>query len=103
MVREHADALRDGLRRRGALADAGPIVQRAESLDQERRALLQEVESRRAARNALSKEVGERKRQGADVADVFARIEELAGADSAADARLKVVQDELDAALLRIP
>ena len=96
IIREQADLLREALRRRGALDALAPQVDRAESLDRERRLLIQAVEERKAARNASSQEVARRKRAGepADdlvaggraLGDEIARLEgELAGVDGALD------------------
>jgi len=96
IIREQADLLREALRRRGALDALAPLVDRAESLDRERRLLIQAVEERKAARNANSQEVARRKRAGeaADdlvaggraLGDEIARLEgELAGVDGALD------------------
>ena len=54
-IREHPDDVRAGLARRGSDAPLDDIL----SLDAERRGVLQEVESLRAERNAISKEIGE--------------------------------------------
>ena len=50
MVREHIDALRDGMRRRGALSTLSPAIDRAIALDRSRRETIQAVEERKAAR-----------------------------------------------------
>src|SRR5215212_286983 len=68
MVREHIDALRAGMRRRGALDALTPTIDRAIELDRARRETIQAVEERKAARNAVSQQVGQRKRAG-DSAD----------------------------------
>src|SRR3990172_8418127 len=55
LIREHPEAVRRGLARRGADAPLDDIL----ALDAEWRRTLQEVEALRAERNALSKEIGE--------------------------------------------
>ena len=64
MVRDAANALRDGMRRRGKLDAFGPLVERAVALDVERRTAIQAVEQKKAERNAASQEVGKRKKAG---------------------------------------
>ena len=64
MVREHIDALRAGMRRRGALDALSPTIERAVALDRNRRETIQAVEERKAARNAVTQQVGQRKRAG---------------------------------------
>jgi len=77
LLRENIAALRDGMRRRGKLDTLGPLIDRAEVLDRERRALLTQIEDKQAARNAASQDVARRKRAGADAADVIARTRVL--------------------------
>lgn len=62
LLRDNVAALREGMRRRGALETVGPLIDRAEALDRERRVLLQTIEEKKAARNAASQEVARRKR-----------------------------------------
>ena len=50
MVREHIDALRAGMQRRGALDALSPAIDRAAALDKSRRDTIQAVEERKAAR-----------------------------------------------------
>ena len=63
-VRDAVDALSDGMSRRGKLDTLAPLLERAESLGQQRRLYIQAVEERKAARNATSQEVAKRKRAG---------------------------------------
>lgn len=77
LLRENIAALRDGMRRRGKLDTLGPLIDRAEALDRERRALLTQIEEKQAARNAASQDVARRKRAGEDAADVIARTRTL--------------------------
>ena len=77
LLRENIAALRDGMRRRGKLDTLGPLIDRAEVLDRERRALLAQIEDKQAARNAASQDVARRKRAGEDAADVIARTRAL--------------------------
>lgn len=77
LLRENIAALRDGMRRRGKLDTLGPLIDRAEELDRERRHLLTQIEEKQAARNAASQDVARRKRAGEDAADVIARTRTL--------------------------
>ncbi|HKR08048.1 MAG TPA: serine--tRNA ligase, partial [Gemmatimonadaceae bacterium] len=70
MVRENVDALRAGMRRRGVLDTLGPAIDRAVELDKSRRDTIQAVEERKAARNAVSQQVGQRKRAGQSADDL---------------------------------
>ena len=102
MVRDGLEQLREGMRRRGKLEALGDTLTRAETLDRERRALIQAVEERKAARNGMSQEVARRKRageaaddlieQGRALGEEIARLEQERGA---ADASLERILMDL--------
>ena len=102
MIREQTDKVRAALRVLGA--EDAPI-DRVLELDQERRALLVEVEELRARRNAGSKQIGQLMREGRR-AEAEALKAELAAAGERIpqlEERLRQVDAELQDALLRIP
>ena len=72
LVREQLHLLRDGLARREKLDTLGPILDRLEGLERERRALITAVEERKARRNLLTQEVAKRKRAGDDATELVA-------------------------------
>ncbi len=82
-----------------------PLVDQAAALDQENRAIKQEVEELRATKNKLSKSIGALMKAGdkagaeavkAEIAADAARMDELS-------AREKVVEEELHKVMLQIP
>ena len=77
VLREQMPTLRDALARRGALETLTPVLEKAEELEKERRALIQAVEERKAARNTSSQEVAKRKKNGEDASDLITRGREL--------------------------
>jgi seryl-tRNA synthetase len=103
LVRERPEALREALARRQALDAAGPIVDRLESLERERRALIAAVEERKAERNATSQEVAKRKRAGESADELIARGRALGDEIATMDARRAAAEQELEAALLELP
>ncbi|MCX5764435.1 MAG: serine--tRNA ligase [Gemmatimonadetes bacterium] len=103
MVRENADALREGMRRRGKLEQFAPIIDRALELDQDRRTTIQAVEERKAARNTASQEVGRRKKAGENADDLMANTRALGEEITRLEAELAASQGELDAILLEFP
>lgn len=103
MIREQLDQLRDGMRRRGKLDVLEAILARSGDLEQERRRVLQAVEERKAKRNAVSQEVGRRRRRGED-ADALVQQSRAVGEEIAGlDGHLAQTQRALDALLLEIP
>lgn len=103
LVRERPDALRDALARRGALDALAPDLERLDVLERERRALIQQVEERKASRNAGAQEVARRKRAGESADDLIARGRTLGDEIAALDARLADAERALDALLLGLP
>ena len=61
VLRDQLDVLRSAMRRRGKLDTLSASIDRGVALDLERRAMIQAVEERKAARNANSQEVARRK------------------------------------------
>jgi seryl-tRNA synthetase len=103
MVRENIDALRAGLRRRGALDALSPIVDRAITLDKSRRETIQAVEERKAARNAVSQQVGERKRAGEAADDLQQQSRALGDEIARLDSELAATESQLSSILLELP
>jgi seryl-tRNA synthetase len=103
MIREQADVLREGMRRRGKSDTLGPLVDRAEALDRARRAAIQSVEEQKAARNAATQEVARLKKAKENADELVASTRALGESIAAAEKELAVTQDELDAILLELP
>ncbi len=106
MVREHQDALREGMRRRNASETMWPLITEAERLDTDRRAMIFSVEEKKAERNKLSAEVGKLKRNGGDSSEVeslMARARDIGDEISSIEGRLAESQNALDEIMLQIP
>ncbi|MEO8579717.1 MAG: serine--tRNA ligase [Gemmatimonadales bacterium] len=103
MVREHIDALRAGLRRRGVLDALSPTIDRAVALDRSRRETIQAVEERKAARNAVSQQVGQRKRAGEPADDLQQESRALGEEIARLDRELAETEGALSAILLELP
>ncbi len=103
MVRENIDALRAGLRRRGALDALSPILDRATTLETSRRDTIQAVEERKAARNAVSQQVGDRKRAGQSAEDLQQQSRALGDEITRLDRELAETESQLSSILLEIP
>ena len=99
-LREDADAVRAGLRNKGA--DAG-AVDALLALDAQRRERLTEVESLKSERNAVSKEIGARKKRGEDTDPAQAAMRGLGGRIAALDEEVRAIDERLHAGLLAVP
>ena len=103
MVREHIDALRAGMRRRGALDALSPTIDRAVELDRNRRDTIQAVEERKAARNAVTQQVGQKKRAGEAADDLQKQSRDLGDEIARLDRELAQTEGQLNAILLELP
>ncbi len=100
-LRDERDEVVRLLARRGE--DFGPTVDRILELDRGRRAALTEVNELKARRNAVSKEVGRRKREGEDADDLIAEMREVGGAIDRLDAQAADADVAITDALLGLP
>ncbi|WP_282919023.1 serine--tRNA ligase [Levyella massiliensis] len=98
-IREEREAVEKGLSGRSGSFS----VDTALKLDDERRALLKEVESKKAERNQVSKEIPQRKKAGEDVTATIAQMRELGDEISAADEKIRAIEEKLRMELLSIP
>jgi seryl-tRNA synthetase len=103
MLREQIDLLRDGMRRRGALDTVGPIIDQGESLDRERRELIQAADERKALRNTTSAEVARRKRAKESADDLITQGRALGDEIARLEGELSQVEERLRGLLLEIP
>jgi len=103
LIRERLDDLREAMRRRGALGQLAPQLDRCEGLDRERRLLIQAVEERKAARNASSQDVARRKKAGEDAADLIAHGRALGEEIARLDVELAAAEQALDAIVMQVP
>lgn len=103
VFREQVDALRDGLRRRGALDTLAPVVDRGVELERDRRTLIQAVEERKAARNANAQEVAKRKKAKENADDLIAQGRALGDEITALQRDLDATDEQLRSILLEIP
>ena len=103
MLREQVAVLREGMRRRGALEALAPTIDRAESLDRERRTAIQAVDERKALRNLNSQEVARRKRAGEDAEELIAGGRSLGIEIGRLEDELRQIEEELNRLVLWIP
>ncbi len=72
-------------------------------LDNRRRELLQEVEQLRSERNAVSRQVGEKKKKGEDATEIIARMGNVSERIKFLDDDLKQTDEDLDRIVMTIP
>ena len=100
-IRENTAKVKERLALRGTSYDAD--IDEAIALDDQRKALILEVEGRKAQQNKVSKEIPRMKKAGEDVTAIMAEMKELAAAVKDLDAARTEVEAKLRALLLDIP
>jgi len=103
IFREQMDLLRDGLARRGKLESLAPVLERAETLERLRRATIQAVEERKAARNAMTQEVARLKRAGEEAGPLVEQSRALGAGIARLDDERAEAEAGLQAILYEIP
>jgi seryl-tRNA synthetase len=103
MFREQVDTLREGMRRRGKLDALAPIIDRAQSIDADRRGMIQAAEERKAARNRISQEVARRKKAGESADELLGQSRDLGEEIARLEDELAALESGLTAALMEIP
>ncbi|MEP0823353.1 MAG: serine--tRNA ligase, partial [Ignavibacterium sp.] len=98
-IREHLQEVRDGIRAKGLTVNLGSLL----SLDEKRRALIQEGEALKSKRNQVSAEVGKLKREGKNAESVIGEMESVKARIQAIDAELRDVDEEIRGIMLTIP
>jgi seryl-tRNA synthetase len=102
LLRRDLDAV---VRRLALRSDPQPFldVERFRALEAERKRIQTSTEELQARRNALSKQIGQAKAQGADATAAMAEVGGIAEQLAAGAARLEVLQADLQAMLMALP
>ena len=98
-VRQNREVVEQALRRRNLDRN---LDQFAET-DEKRRLALSKMEEMKARNNAVSKEIGKRKKAGEDADDLLEEIKTLKSSIKASEEEVRVLEDALRKELLYIP
>jgi seryl-tRNA synthetase len=98
-LRQNIDFVSQKMHERGQAMNLDRFV----VLDAERREIVREVEGLRSERNAVSKEIGEKKKNNEDAADIIARMGEVSTRIKELDEALKKTDDDLAVILMTLP
>ncbi len=101
LIRENTEDVIARLAAKGK--EARDEVERIVELDAQRRAMIAENEAKKAEQNKVNKDIPRLKKEGADVAPVFAKMKELAADIKANDARLAEIEGEYNDLMLGLP
>lgn len=99
LIRQEPDKVKAALARRKEEDKIDELL----SLDQRRRDVLYEAEQLKSKQNAVSKEIPKIKKEGGDIAPIFAEMKELSEKIKGHDAELRELDEAIHALMLRIP
>ena len=99
ILRTNPDLIRTALKNRCNDLDITPAIE----LDKQRRALLNDVEQRKAQQNEITKKIPAMKKAGEDTEPIFAQMRDLSDTIKADDAKISEIDEQLRDFMLRIP
>lgn len=103
LLRDQLDHLRDGMRRRGKLAELQPLLDRAEALEAGRRSAITELEAQQARRNKLTQEVGQKRKAGEDATALMADARAVGDSIAELEAKRGEAEAAVQAMLYELP
>ncbi|HLF19223.1 MAG TPA: serine--tRNA ligase [Bacteroidota bacterium] len=98
-IRENYEAVRKGAEAKGLTVNLGEII----SVDERRRALIQEGEALKATRNQVSARIGKLKKEGVDASGPISEMDTVKDRIQAIDSELRDVEEKLNALMLTVP
>jgi len=98
-LRQNIDFVSGKMRERGQAMNLDRFI----ALDAERREIIRKVEGLRSERNAVSKQIGEKKKNREDATDIIARMGDVSNRIKELDETLKQTDEELQAILMTLP
>lgn len=99
LIRKDKEFVINALKKRNGEFPIDEII----SLDEKRREKITEVESKKAEQNKVSKEIPTLKKEGKDVAPIFAKMKELSDSIKSIDEEVKELDEIIQNKLLYIP
>jgi seryl-tRNA synthetase len=99
LLRNEPEKIQTSLQKRGNSLDLSPAIE----LDKQRRALLLEVEEKKAKQNQISKQIPVMKKEGKDTSEIFTQMRALSDEIKEDDAKVSEIDAQLSDFMLRIP
>ena len=94
----------EGVKERVAFRGKGDFgIDNVKKYDEERRALLADVEAMKNRQNTVSREIPKMKKEGQDTTAIMAEMKERSGKIKEMDGRLSEIEENLKIALLNVP
>ena len=99
VLRTEPEKIKEALRKRNNDLDITPAI----DLDLKRRAILTDVEQKKAQQNEITKKIPAMKKAGENTDAIFAEMKELSNEIKALDEQVREIDEELRNFMLRIP
>lgn len=99
ILRQEPEKIREALKNRNNDLDITPAIE----LDIKRREILQEVETKKAKQNEISKQIPQMKKNGEDTTQIFADMKKLSDEIKSDDEKIREIDEQLKDYMLRIP
>ncbi len=99
ILRNEPEKIKEALKKRFNDLDITPAIE----LDAKRRAILSEVEAKKATQNEITKKIPEMKKAGESTDAIFAEMKELSSEIKTLDDEVRTIDDELRTFMLKIP
>lgn len=103
VLRDQLDRLREAMAKRGKLEELAPLLDRAESLERDRRTAITELEAQQARRNQVSQEVAQRRRKGEDATELIAEGRAIGELVATLEARRNEADQAVQQILYELP
>lgn len=103
VFRDQLDSLREAMRRRGKFDELAPLLDRAESLERERRTAITELEAQQARRNKVTQEVAQCRKAGEDASALIAEGRTIGDIISGLELRRNEAEAAVQAMLYELP
>lgn len=99
ILRQEPEKIKQALINRNSDLDITPAIE----LDKKRREILAVVEAKKAKQNEISKKIPQMKKNGEDVAPIFAEMKELSNEIKEDDDKVREIDEKLRDFMLKIP
>ncbi|MCH5185160.1 MAG: serine--tRNA ligase [Oscillospiraceae bacterium] len=99
ILRNEPEKIIDALKKRGSDTDITPAIE----TDKQRRALLAEVEAKKASQNEITKKIPAMKKAGENTDEIFANMRALSKEIQETDAKIAEIDEKLRMFMLSIP
>lgn len=99
ILRQEPEKIKEALKKRNNDLDITPAIE----LDKERRAILADVEQKKAKQNEINKKIPQLKKAGENTDEIFAQMREVSAEIKTDDEKVREIDEKLRDFMLKIP